>query len=80
MEQHRSNKTYRHDALQQAWVRFRWYLPFHRPFLYNGCDLRIIHIEDAEAGHVDTTEAIRLQVNGHQVLLRDSSDEGWILI
>ncbi len=32
------------------------------------CDLGIIHIEDAKAGHVDTTEAIRLEVNGHQVL------------
>lgn len=61
--------TYRHDALQQSGVRFGWYLPFHWPFLHNRRDLGIIHVEDAEAGHVDTAEAIWLQVNGHQVLL-----------
>lgn len=66
---------YRHDALQQAWVRFRRDLPLHWPFLHYRCDLGIIHIEDAEAGHVDATETIRLQVDGHQVLLGHNSNQ-----
>lgn len=75
-QQKSNNTTYRHDALQQARVRFRWNLPFHRPLLHNGCNQGIIHVEDAEARHVDTAEAIWLQVDGHQILLRDTSDEG----
>lgn len=66
---------YRHDALQQARVRFRWDLPLHWPFLHYRCNLGIIHIEDAEAGHVDATETIRLQVYGHQVLLGHNSNQ-----
>lgn len=80
--------SYRHDALQQARIRFRWDLPLHWPFLHYRCDLGIIHIEDTEAGHVDATETIRLQVDGHQVLLGHNSNQsvaalrspGWFLL
>lgn len=32
--------------------------------------MRVFHVEDAEAGHVDATVTVGLQVDGHQVLRR----------
>lgn len=61
--------AYRHESIQQARVGFgRRLQPLHRPLLDDGGHLRVFRVEDAEARHVDAAEAVRLHVEGKEVL------------
>lgn len=68
-------EAYRHDPFQETGVWFWGNLPLKRPLLHNGGNLRIVHVQDAEAGHIDTAEAVRLQVYGHEILEEEKERE-----
>lgn len=63
------NRSYRHEAVQQAWVGFgRGLQPLHRPLLNDGWHLRVFCVEDAETCHVDAAVAVGLHIEGKEVL------------
>lgn len=70
----RRPKAYRHDPFQETRVGLGRYLPLLGPLLNDGRHLRVVHVEDAEAGHVDATETVGLQVDSHEVLQKEGGE------
>lgn len=68
-KQHKTVSAYRHESIQQAWVRFRRSLqPLHWPLLNDWRHLRVFCVQYAKPSHVDSAVTIRLHVEGKKVL------------
>lgn len=71
----KSTVAYSHDPIHQATLLFGPLQSFHGPLVHRGGHPGIINVQQPEARHVDPAVAVRLQVQGEQILTRKGSRE-----
>lgn len=60
--------TYSHDSVHQAALLFGTLQPLHGPPVHGGGNRWVVNIQQSEACHVDPAVAVRLQIQGKQIL------------
>lgn len=61
-------RTHSHDSIHQAALLFGTLQPLHGPPVHRGGDPRVVNVQQSEACHVDPAVAVRLQIQGKQIL------------